>query len=92
MVADARAARAGRPVLAISRADSASVAALRDWVLGGLSAFRRGGWTAQDPGPMAPHFHASEDGGYSHSHSHDGEHDHLAQADSIGDRAATPWM
>ena len=71
MVADARAARDGRPVLALSRTDPASVAELRLWVLGVLAAHRGGTHVPQDPGPMAPHFHADEEhpeGGYVHTH------------------------
>jgi urease accessory protein len=71
MVADATAAREGRAVVALSRTDPASVAELRTWVLGVLASFRAGQHVAQDPGPMAPHFHADEEapgGGYVHSH------------------------
>jgi urease accessory protein len=65
MVTDAKAARAGRTVIALSRHDPASIAAVRAWVLETLATFRRGGHEAQDPGPMAPHTHA---GGETHSH------------------------
>ncbi len=76
MVADATTARDGRPVLALSRTDAASVASLRAWVLAMLTAHRSGSHVPQDPGPMAPHFHADEEGnGYLHSHE-DGEHAH----------------
>ncbi|MGB4778341.1 urease accessory protein UreG [Microbacterium sp.] len=76
MVADATAAREGRPVLALSRSDAASVAALRAWVLEVLAAHRAGSHVPQDPGPMAPHFHADEDGnGYLHTHA-DGDEVH----------------
>lgn len=74
MVADALVARDGRPVLALSRTDADSVASLRSWVLGVLDAHRLGTHVPQDPGPMAPHFHADEqspDGGYIHTHSDD---------------------
>jgi len=57
MVADARAARDGRPVLALSRTDRESVASLTEWVRGLLLAFRSGVHVAIDPGPMAPHSH-----------------------------------
>ncbi|QEO08911.1 urease accessory protein UreG [Protaetiibacter larvae] len=76
MVADALLAREGRPVLALSRSDADSVAELRLWVLGMLEAHRRGTHVPQDPGPMAPHFHADEehpDGGYVHSHAEDAD-------------------
>ncbi|HEU5224010.1 MAG TPA: urease accessory protein UreG [Candidatus Lumbricidophila sp.] len=86
MVSDATAAREGRAVIALSRTDAASVAQLKAWVLALLGSHRGGTHTPQDPGPMAPHFHADEDGeGYFHthdeapadSHSHDGHgHDH----------------
>lgn len=83
MVADALEAREGRPVIALSRRDPGSVTALRDWVLGVLESFRGGSHIAQDPGPMAPHFHADEEehshepGGHSHPHTHShGEHSH----------------
>lgn len=76
MVADATAARDGRPVLALSRTDAASVAGLRRWVLTVLAAHRAGSHVPQDPGPMAPHFHADEEGnGYLHTHD-DGEGAH----------------
>ena len=68
MVADARAARDGGEVLALSRTDAASVAELRTWVLRLLNAHRSGDHIPQDPGPMAPHFHADEEGGLSHTH------------------------
>ncbi|GEE04046.1 urease accessory protein UreG [Gordonia spumicola] len=67
MVADASAARDGRPVLALSRTDAESVEALRAWVLDVLAAHREGTHTPVDPGPMAPH---------SHSHDHDHPHTH----------------
>ncbi|MGO3326383.1 urease accessory protein UreG [Gordonia sp. (in: high G+C Gram-positive bacteria)] len=73
MVADASEAREGRPVLALSRTDAESVAALREWVLRVLAAHRSGSHEPVDPGPMAPHFHADDahpDGGYVHSHQH----------------------
>ncbi|KHK97768.1 urease accessory protein UreG [Microbacterium mangrovi] len=77
MVADALAAREGRAVVALSRTDEASIAQLKSWVLGMLEAHRAGTHTPQDPGPMAPHFHADEDGaGYIHTHDHDHEHTH----------------
>ncbi|MCU1514133.1 MAG: urease accessory protein UreG [Microbacteriaceae bacterium] len=76
MVADGLAARDGRPVLALSRDDKDSVAALRAWVLSILAAHRAGTHVPQDPGPMAPHFHAGDgDDESDHAHGHDG-HDH----------------
>lgn len=83
MVSDARDARAGRPVLALSRTDAASVTALADWVRGVLAAHRDGSHIAIDPGPMAPHSHAGDephvhaDGTvHSHPHSHSPDHAH----------------
>src|SRR6185312_15030283 len=79
MVADAEAARDGRAVLALSRTDAVSVAALRSWVLEVLAGHRSGSHIPQDPGPMAPHFHADEEhpgGGFLHEHEHEHEHEH----------------
>jgi urease accessory protein len=76
MVADAERARDGREVLALSRSDAESVAALRAWVLGLLAAHRAGTHEPQDPGPMAPHFHADENGGLVHSHDGANDHEH----------------
>lgn len=77
MVSDATEARDGGPVLALSRTDEASVARLREWLLMLLASHRSGAHEPQDPGPMAPHFHADEDGGYVHSHDDEGEpHSH----------------
>lgn len=76
MVSDATTARDGRPVLALSRTDADSVAQLRTWVLSVLAAHRDGSHIPQDPGPMAPHFHADEEGnGYLHTHE-DGDDAH----------------
>jgi urease accessory protein len=58
MVADGEAARAGKPVLAISRDDAESVARLADWVRTMAAAVRAGRHTPIDPGPMAPHAHS----------------------------------
>jgi urease accessory protein len=65
MVADAVRVRDGRPVLALSRSDPASIAALRSWVLQMISSMATGSHVPTDPGPMAPH---------SHDHSHDHSH------------------
>jgi urease accessory protein len=62
MVADAEAARAGKPVLALSRTDPESVAALKRWVLEMTAIVRGGSHTPVDPGPMAPHSHVGEAG------------------------------
>lgn len=78
MVSDGEAAREGRPVLALSREDPASRARLKAWVYEVLAAHTGGHHVPQDPGPMAPHFHAEdEDHGHDHAHgdhTHDGEH------------------
>ncbi|GGM09047.1 urease accessory protein UreG [Nakamurella endophytica] len=79
MVADASAARDGRPVIGLSRTDRPSIEALTGWLRGVLAGFRSGGHVAVDPGPMAPHFHADEDhpgGGYVHAHDDAGSHTH----------------
>jgi urease accessory protein len=74
MVADAEQARDGRTVLPLSRQDPASVARVRAWVLETFAEFRAGRHVAQDPGPMAPHFHAGEG---LHSHAEDEVHTHV---------------
>jgi urease accessory protein len=68
MVSDARDARDGRAVLALSRTDAVSVSQLKQWVLAIHAAHRAGTHEPQDPGPMAPHFHADETGRVLHSH------------------------
>jgi urease accessory protein len=65
MVNDAEEARRGRPVLPLSRADAASVAALAAWVTERVAEFRAGRLVPVDPGPMAAHTHPHE-----HSHPH----------------------
>ena len=76
MVADGREARDGRPVLALSRTDPASVAALTAWVRGLLASFRSGDHVPVDPGPMAPHSHTDEGAGDVHIHDDSQPHDH----------------
>lgn len=77
MVTDAERVRDGRPVLALSRSNPAAVAALRAWVLETLAGFRSGRHTAQDPGPMAPHFHALiRPGEGEHGHADGSRHRH----------------
>ena len=68
MVADAVQAREGGPVLALSRKQQDTVDELSAWVREMVARHRSGQHTPQDPGPMAPHFHADEDGGYIHTH------------------------
>jgi urease accessory protein len=68
MIADGAAARDGRPVLGLSRLDRASIDALMDWVRSILAAHRSGEHVPVDPGPMAPHSHATEEPGHGHSH------------------------
>lgn len=78
MVADATAAREGRPVLALSRHDQTSVDRLTAWLRALLAAHRAGEHVPQDPGPMAPHSHAGDD--HDHAHGHDHTHDHVLRA------------
>lgn len=85
MVADARAARDGAPVLGLSRKQPDTVAQLCEWVHQLRAAFLAGDHTPIDPGPMAPHFHATPEGGYTHSHAADGNHDHAAQPVPLGE-------
>lgn len=69
MVEDAEAARDGGPVLALSRKLPETVEALRDWVVKVHSRHLSGTHVPVDPGPMAPHFHADENGNvFSHTH------------------------
>ncbi len=90
MVADALAAREGRAVLALSRDDAESVAALRAWVLGILAAHgrvltcrrTRGRWrrtsmpTRGTPRGGYVHEHEQE---HEHEHEHEHDHDHEAR-------------
>ncbi|HWI42454.1 MAG TPA: urease accessory protein UreG [Nocardioides sp.] len=64
---DAMAARAGGPVVALSRNDRASIDQLLAWVDSVLEAHRAGTHVPVDPGPMARHVHAHGDG---HAHLH----------------------
>jgi len=73
MVIDASTVRDGRPVIALSRSNTASVDALRDWVLAQLAEHRAGDLVPADPGPMAPHVHAD---GAAHTHATGAEHSH----------------
>jgi urease accessory protein len=57
MLADSRAARGERPVLAVSLRRAVDALALGEWVTDRLSAFRAGELVSHDPGPMAPHRH-----------------------------------
>lgn len=71
MVQDAEAARDGKPVLALSRKDPASIARLKEWVRNMTAQVHTGEHTPVDPGPMAPHSHAGEDGTLiTHVHAH----------------------
>jgi urease accessory protein len=65
MVHDAEHARDGRPVLALSRTNAASVEMLSRWVRQTLAAFRTEDFVPIDPGPMAPHVHPA---GAEHTH------------------------
>ena len=69
MQADATHARDGRPVIALSRTDAASVTELTDWLHGVVARFRSGTHSPVDPGPMAPHFHRGDDGAIT-AHTH----------------------
>ncbi len=73
MRADAVAARDGRPVVTLSRHDPSAVAELLDWVRSQVARHRTGLLVPVDPGPMAPHFHAVDNGA---SHAVDNEHSH----------------
>ena len=57
MVHDAEHARDGRPVLALSRTNAASVEMLSQWVRQTLAGLRAEDFVPIDPGPMAPHIH-----------------------------------
>ncbi len=86
MTAQGRQTRDGRPVIALSRHDAASIAALRGWVLDTLAAYRAGGHVAVDPGPMAPHRHGHEEHTHSHTHGQDGHgHGHGVHFDEDAD-------
>ncbi|MEE6282226.1 urease accessory protein UreG [Georgenia sunbinii] len=74
MVADARRARDGLPVLALSQHDPESIGKQAQWVREILEDYRHGRHVPRDPGPMAPHSHGD---GEAHSHSHgEAEHTH----------------
>lgn len=75
MLSDARAARNGAPVLAHSKKQPDTEKELCDWVRRLHAAHAGGTHMPTDPGPMAPHFHATEEGGYVHSHGND-QHPH----------------
>ncbi|HET7268477.1 MAG TPA: urease accessory protein UreG [Oleiagrimonas sp.] len=76
MLRDASAARDGAPMLAHSKKRSDTDQQLCDWVRQLHAAHRSGAHTPLDPGPMAPHFHADQNGGHVHSHEHAGDHSH----------------
>ncbi|MGN6753657.1 MAG: urease accessory protein UreG [Intrasporangium sp.] len=66
MVEDAKAARDGRPVLALSRHRQETVEQLCDWIRWIRAEHASGRHTPYDPGALAPHSH-----GHDHSHAHD---------------------
>lgn len=72
MVADATDAREGSPVLALSNKQPDTVEKLCAWVRWIHGRHLEGEHTPIDPGPMAPHFHADEEGG-GYFHTHDGD-------------------
>ena len=78
MVADAEAARDGRPVIALSRDDRVSVHSLTSWVLTRILEHLHGQLVPVDPGPMAPHSHGDVVHTHEHPHDHLGDHDHSA--------------
>ncbi len=91
MIADGEAARDGRPVLGLSRTDRASIDALTAWVRSMLTAHRSGQHVPQDPGPMAPHWHATEEHAHGHLHATDEpahEHAHDGQGPHTHEGAA----
>jgi urease accessory protein len=67
MVRDASQVREGRPVLALSKQDAPSLAALRDWVVSLVDRAADGTHVPTDPGPMAPHRHGDP---HVHGHAH----------------------
>jgi len=75
MIADAEHARDGMPVLGLSRDDPESIERLTCWVRTVLAEYRAGHHVPQDPGPMAPHFHAEAEA-HDHDHPHDHAHPH----------------
>lgn len=76
MIADATTAREGAPVLALSKKVPETIDRLCNWVRELHRRHTLGEHTPADPGPMAPHFHATEDGGYVHQHD-EGEPEHI---------------
>jgi urease accessory protein len=73
MVREGRAARDGRPVVALSRTDPESVARLRGWLLEVLDRHRTGAHEPVDPGPMAPHSHGDR---VAHTHAGGADDNH----------------
>jgi urease accessory protein len=57
-------------VLALSKRDPASLAALRHWVVALVERAADGTHVPTDPGPMAPHRHADGVEGDLHVHDH----------------------
>lgn len=76
MLADATAAREGDPVLGMSHKQPETTEQLCNWVRELRNRYQSGEHVAIDPGPMAPHFHADDEGSHSHSHTHDGSTHH----------------
>jgi urease accessory protein len=70
MVVDAVSARDGRPVIALSRTDRASIDRVTAWLQVQLDHHRAGVLVPQDPGPMAPHTHPDVGHGLDHAHAH----------------------
>ncbi|MFF7801139.1 urease accessory protein UreG [Streptomyces olivaceus] len=86
MAREGREARAGAPVIALSRHDAASIQMLTRWVRDTLAHYRTGDYTPVDPGPMAPHFHADEEG-HTHGHADGTPHTHRNAAANAGQSA-----
>ena len=73
MVADAKHARSGLPVLAMSRHDPDAIGKLAQWVRQIRVDYRHGRHVPRDPGPMAPHSHGD---GAVHTHADGTTHSH----------------
>lgn len=90
MIREGLEARDGRPVIGLSRDDDASIGDLVAWVLGMLDSYRAGEHTPVDPGPMAPHSHAGDDGEtYVHTHTGSTPRSHTADHTSSAIRQRT---
>jgi urease accessory protein len=75
MVADAENARDGAPVLPLSRKRPETIGKVCDWVRQLHASHKSGAHSPVDPGPMAPHVHAPDEG-HAHVHHHGHGHSH----------------